>query len=185
MLESYEAQRANSREPLTATRSLYNSAVTGQQGKIIFTGSAVAEVASTKHLDPACPLKALNDEKAFVSADRYNESKLVLHSLVRPLIAHLPNIIITDVNPGFVYTPLYSGGGSAAIAAKRIGRKPEEGARNVSFALITLEQSTDWYTDCKPCRLHAPWLHSREGVTFSETLWAELLEVVVGFSPDL
>ncbi|WRT63306.1 uncharacterized protein IL334_000211 [Kwoniella shivajii] len=162
-----------------------SASVTGQKGKIVFTGSAVAEVATTKGLDIERPLKALDNENVYVVGDRYNQSKLVLHSMVRKIIARFPDIVVTDVNPGFVHTQLYRGGGPAAAMAKRIGRKSEEGARNVTFALITLDHSTDWYHDCKPSKLYAPWLVSGDGRTFGNNLWNDSLQEYRRFSNRL
>jgi hypothetical protein len=44
--------------------------------KIIFTGSAVAEVSPIKWFDIDQPLAGLNDINRYKSGDRYNESKV-------------------------------------------------------------------------------------------------------------
>ncbi|WWC97471.1 hypothetical protein V866_004351 [Kwoniella sp. B9012] len=102
-----------------------SSTLTGQKGKIIFTGSETTEVANTNSLSPSKPLATLDDKKTFVASERYYQSKLVLQSLIKPLIFQFPKLIITNVGPGFVNSLLYRGGGAAAIAARRIGRTPE------------------------------------------------------------
>ena len=73
-----------------------------------------------------------------------DHSKLVLHVLIRHLISVFPGLVITDVNPGFVDSPLYrNSSGPARTAVKRIGRTSEQGARNVSMAMLKLDKSTD------------------------------------------
>ncbi len=45
--------------------------------RIIFTGSAAAEIAATKNFDPSAPLAGLDDQKRFVEGSvRYFESKV-------------------------------------------------------------------------------------------------------------
>ena len=69
--------------------------------------------------------------------------------MTRRLIPLFPELVITDVNPGFVETPLYRDStGPAKFMVGKIGRTAEQGARNVSFALLTLERSTDVSTAC-------------------------------------
>lgn len=68
----------------------------------------------------------------------------MLHSQISQLIKLIPDVVITDVNPGFVDTPLYRDStGPARSMVRRIGRTPEVGARNVSMALLTLDKSVD------------------------------------------
>lgn len=128
--------------------------------RIIFTGSTVAEIAPTKAFNVDSPLAGLDSEKGYRGGDRYNESKvtfyvmrippinsplqLVLHCLSRHLTSLQPKLIITDVNPGFVDTPLYrSSPGPMVFLVRRIGRTAEAGARNCSMAMLTLTQSED------------------------------------------
>ncbi|KAK6904799.1 hypothetical protein I204_08412 [Kwoniella mangroviensis CBS 8886] len=162
-----------------------SSNFTGQKGKIIFTGSETTEVAKTKSLSPSEPLATLDDEKNFMASERYYQSKLILQSLIKPLIVQFPNLLITNVGPGFVNSPLYRDGGAATVAARRIGRTPEQGARNVSFALLTLDKSTDWYVDCGVAKLHQPWLDSANGKLFSQNVWKEALNEFRRLSSDL
>ncbi|WWD06241.1 hypothetical protein V865_004327 [Kwoniella europaea PYCC6329] len=162
-----------------------SSTLPGQKGKIIFTGSETSEVAKTKSLSPSKPLATLDDEKTFLASERYYQSKLVLQSLIKPLIVQFPSLIITNVGPGFVNSPLYRDGGAAAVAARRIGRTPDQGARNVSFALLTLNKSTDWYVDCGVAKLHQPWLDSADGKLFSQNLWKEAFNEFRRLSSDL
>lgn len=44
--------------------------------RIIFTGSAIAEMAPTKFLDVKNPLVGLDDERRYKSSTRYDESKV-------------------------------------------------------------------------------------------------------------
>jgi hypothetical protein len=172
-------------------------------------------MAPTKFFDVENPLLGLDDERRYKPSTRYDESKvssgvvgnigvcivcvwpnqLVLHSQISQLIKLIPDIVITDVNPGFVDTPLYRHStGPAGSMVRRIGRSPEVGARNVSMALLTLDKSVDvspppnstpaslawtghltdqFYHDCRPCKLHVDWLGSSDGIQFSENLWRE------------
>ena len=69
--------------------------------------------------------------------------KLVLQVAMDHLINALPNLVIVNAFPGFVHAPsFYKDSGTAEkIAVRLIGRTPEVGARTVSMALLTVNQS--------------------------------------------
>jgi hypothetical protein len=75
--------------------------------------------------------------------NQVNMKQLVLQSLVESIIPLFPGLVIANVAPGFVYSPLYRDSAlPVRMAAKLFGRSTEEGARNVSMALLSLEKST-------------------------------------------
>ncbi|ORY23690.1 hypothetical protein BCR39DRAFT_345033 [Naematelia encephala] len=153
--------------------------------RIIFTASRIAENSPTKFFDPEHPLAQLDSKEGYRKGTRYDESKLVEHSLVRHLIGVVPDLVITSTCPGFVDTPLYRDGGPAALAARAIGRSSEVGARSISHAILLLYKSVNYYADCKPYRLRIDWMNRKEGKKFGINFWKESLAVFEQSSPGL
>ena len=70
--------------------------------------------------------------------------------MIRQLLPLFPKLVITNVNPGLVNSPFFTRTPPPAAMGmflKLVGRTPEEGARNISMAILTLNASTDvsWF----------------------------------------
>ncbi|KAJ7464633.1 hypothetical protein FB451DRAFT_1561869 [Mycena latifolia] len=125
-------------------------------------------------------LKALNDENQGKIFDRYPTSKLFSFFFGRE-IAKLPrakDVVVNVVSPGLCSSELGRDldlKPTAAYLVQRLSWPTSKGALNLLYAVLSPT----------PPGADSSWIRSKEGVRTQEELWAEMLEVWKGISPEV
>jgi NAD(P)-dependent dehydrogenase (short-subunit alcohol dehydrogenase family) len=167
---------------------------------IAVVGSAVHAMAKHKDLtEPATGtiFKTLSDKSKFKwgTSDRYYLSKLPVMLLVKYLAAKLdkapaegaasrPFVVLNNVAPGFCNTGLFRDDHTNAVMAKRFGRSPEHGARNLVYGGTVGGRAShgQYISECQPKKASS-FVRSIQGDQTAARLWQELKEIYERVQP--
>ncbi|EXJ81926.1 hypothetical protein A1O1_07993 [Capronia coronata CBS 617.96] len=150
----------------------------------------------------------LNDEKAFVSSDRYNISKLLEVLFVRELVARLngaaasgpdskpaqgstySGVIITMVNPGLCVSQLDRGMSYvmqivAGVMRHIVGRSTEVGARTLVYGACAGPESHGEFMSDGQNQEVEKWIYSDLGREVQKKVFEQTLKVLEARKPGL
>ncbi|KAJ7151331.1 hypothetical protein C8R43DRAFT_1190765, partial [Mycena crocata] len=159
--------------------------------QLTITGSSGMFLAKFSEKSSKNILKTMNDETQSDVFDRYPTSKLFDLYLVRE-IAKLPlaeGVIVkcVVVDPGLCSSEIGRDLNLGAVALwllARLAWTTEKGALNLLYAVLTPTPPGVYISSCE-VRQPAPWNQSKEGLRVQGQLWAEMVEVWQGISPDV
>ncbi|WRT70299.1 uncharacterized protein IL334_007297 [Kwoniella shivajii] len=165
--------------------------------KIIFVGSGLHTSADTTPIQESINqgksiVKVFNDKESFDNIKIYGRSKLLLQMITRQLITSLPSITIVTVSPGLAITKLgrdfnFSLGFIIFGAPFMLlnARSAEKGARNITSAVASADQSYDYWSECAPSYSESSWLSSGKGIQATKVFFKEMVDEVDKISPGI
>ncbi|WWC64663.1 uncharacterized protein I303_107274 [Kwoniella dejecticola CBS 10117] len=165
--------------------------------KIIFLGSGLHATCNNQPIVDAVEreqsiVEIFNREEGFDNKQIYGRSKLLLHMFTRQLIETLVDTSIITVSPGLAITNLgrdfKMSIGFVIFGAPFMllnARSAEKGARNLTSAVASAEQSYDYWAECGPSYSESSWLSSGQGVRASKAFYKEMIDEIEKISPGV